>query len=384
MGFPCNRQATSAGYSLDGIKNARKNCPVSCGTCCDKQYPNATCTRLEDGQTLPYLTPAEVSKLYKVPPSDIQLANIISSPKDIKEWRHIEPVWAGTKWGKDGGIVIFGDSHCMMYGEILSTLAEEYQRPMAFLCSVATLDDHAINIGHNHKFNFLRHYLKDWNPDVIATLFSHSYDIDDIPCTCDDDRLFEDQQGYTCQAWSPVSCTEDAALSMGYTIDGLNKAKLFCPKSCGTCTSNCLTNFEREVRKIVSTHSKTDIVLFGDNPRLPNPLDEGHIVVNAKNVYDEQGNWDFLSGMKEQRKDHRSLWNGLYMKLSDNNKNVKFADIAPFFMDNEENLQIIDPVTGKFAYRDCNHLNRYGVQRLDQLFRWHIFGDGMCKPIGIK
>jgi hypothetical protein len=58
---------------------------------------------------------------------------------------------------------------------------------------------------------------------------------------------------------------------------------------------------------------------------------------------------------------------------------IEFAEVASYFETSEEaHLQLIDPSLGTLAYKDSDHLNRDGANRLEQLFRAKVFGQRLC------
>jgi hypothetical protein len=58
---------------------------------------------------------------------------------------------------------------------------------------------------------------------------------------------------------------------------------------------------------------------------------------------------------------------------------VEFLEVASYFETSEEKyLQLIDPSLGTLVYKDSDHLNRDGTNRLEQLFRAKVFGTKLC------
>jgi hypothetical protein len=58
---------------------------------------------------------------------------------------------------------------------------------------------------------------------------------------------------------------------------------------------------------------------------------------------------------------------------------VEFLEVASYFETSEEkHLQLIDPSLGTLVYKDSDHLNTDGTNRLEQLFRAKVFGQRLC------
>ena len=81
-----------------------------------------------------------------------------------------------------------------MHVELMKQLAHKYHRELAFICVPGLFDVEITpsgkrgSISFQFLFDFARRHLgsgqtKNWEPDLIAIFFSHTYDIDEVNCS---------------------------------------------------------------------------------------------------------------------------------------------------------------------------------------------------------
>jgi peptidoglycan/LPS O-acetylase OafA/YrhL len=304
---------------------------------------SCTCNVYGGGRVVtPYMSPAEIDKMFDVPVSNIHLANILRSEPwsmDHFEFLGYHAMYQctasgscqrkdATNWNPVGGIVLFGDSHCLQWAPLLEELAVKYGRAVAFLCRgglpVAWRPPSAL-IGASWG----RVQFDKWKPDLVVFLYMHRF-------------------------------------SKGGTMH----------YSKGT--------LEQEVQNVLSTNN-AKLVLFGD---IPFYFDLGSGDTGAKRYaqtrFEAEGSWEFLMKLHESCRDLRLAENVMFQSIAEANPGrVSVADLAPYYInDNTQFLQLVDPYTGRLDYKDRDHVNDRGSRRAGQLFRWRVFGDWNCSGTG--
>ena len=146
------------------------------------------------------------------------------------------------------------------------------------------------------------------------------------------------------------------------------------------------TRFEQVLR-----HAQR-LVVLGDIPTLPKeacplPPASGDSVFKLA-VYNRMradGNAHFLRSMREEpkyRAERFTVEDKIRRTIARPQyaSRVRLVEVAPEFETKapEFHLQVVEPTYGVLLYKDSNHLNADGADRLEQLFRVEIFGQTAC------
>ena len=274
---------------------------------------------------LPFLLSTEVADLYRVPAAQINAANVAQTEPWTQNIYAQQPYFMQSTlatWDPSGGIVHLGDSHCQMMGPLMEKLSAAYGRRVATFC----------NFEDPHEDNH-REIWGAWSPDLIVVSFLHT----------------KREDSY----WWPIVKSH---------IDIVMKWAL--------------------------SNANTKVLFLGDQPYLPGFPGSCKGICSSRAAlarFKAEGSWEWLTTWEEKFPQSRALMNRDSRDLvAQHPGRVFFADIAPYFLSTpdpatgKQHPQIVDPVTGRLDYKDSDHLNARGSQRVEQLFRRHIFNDSRC------
>ena len=136
-------------------------------------------------------------------------------------------------------------------------------------------------------------------------------------------------------------------------------------------------------------NAEARIVFFGDVPTLPiEKLPSNNLL---KNYVYQRGKLEGFEFMQHLREDPayrvRRLGVEAAIAAAAESKHfgerMRFQKMAWLFTsEQDENLQLIDPVSGKLVYKDFSHVNIDGAKRAELVFRDVVFNDTNCTARG--
>lgn len=263
-------------------------------------------------------------------------------PDDLNSW------WQSDCEKCTPEIVMYGNSHCSQYGPIMERLANEYGKQAALLC----VD--GVDAGPFHKplsswdHQKLNH-LSNWKPKLV---------------------IWADY-------WSAL-----AEQGRGSEV----KTGIFDERGVQKDYFGYTWNFMYSFEHVMKYADR--LLVLGDIPSLPNtPFNAGDTIFTNK-VYQQgkdAGNFEFLLNWKEEQhmreaRQRTELQIQQTGGLPQYGGKIRFVEVASYFETSAPDffLQIVDPVIGTLLYKDGNHLNEDGANRLEQLFRKEIFDQRTC------
>ena len=288
---------------------------------------------------LVYLTAEVIDELYTVSPSLVKMNNVQAS----KGWEaarfnyfHSSPgpyiVGPPPKDQYDyPSTVIFGNSHCEMYGPLIEKLALDFEVRVGFICA-------------DGNYGMFKYPQSSWDEMRLARL-----------------RLWKPNQTIWFDHWAG-----DLGPPWWYPDYDFNYAF-----------------------GLIASNTARRVLIFGDVPALPIAKTPSNTLVKSfvYNTYQANGNFDFINkispdGDYEPRR--IAIENNVQkvIRANDYSDRFRFVELASYFLVNDgsgnQHLQIVDPYNGRLVYKDFGHLNVDGAARLEQLFRKEIFDQKLC------
>jgi len=280
---------------------------------------------LDGGKCLTLLSDAQLSDVFLVNASEVHAENLMASKGWTQGYNsgilHLGPSQAGPQ---KISAAFIGDSHCQMYIESLTRLAEEYDKAIIYMCKDATLGTFSQPISGWDETRLSA--LDKWQPERVVWI----------------------------EFWGVFEYHPE---HFEYAL-------------------NLLLKRTREV------------IIFGDVPTIPFPpigdASDGLAKAWALNQGKKRGSFTFLNDLFEANKykDLRLALEKTINRVASNaswHGRVKFVPVDQFFLHYaSQKLMLLDPCNSTLVYKDFGHLNAEGARRVEPLLRKEIFGQAIC------